>query len=43
MNLEELKRMKMSELTKLAKKYNITGVGGVKKTGTYFCPSPGSH
>ncbi len=36
MNLEELKRMKISELTHLAKKYNIKGVGGVKKQELMF-------
>lgn len=36
MNLEELKRMKISELTHLAKKYNIRGIGGVKKQELIF-------
>lgn len=36
MNLEELKRMKISELTDLAKQYNIKGVGGVKKQELMF-------
>ncbi|MFO7752789.1 MAG: transcription termination factor Rho [Desulfobacteraceae bacterium] len=36
MNLEELKRMKISELTKLAKKYNIQGIGGLKKQELIF-------
>ena len=36
MNLEELKRMKINELTHLAKKYNIKGIGGVKKQELIF-------
>ena len=36
MNLEELKSMKISELTDLAKKYNIKGIGGVKKQELIF-------
>ncbi len=36
MNLEELKRMKINELTQLAKKYNIRGIGGVKKQELIF-------
>ena len=36
MNLEELKRMKISELTELAKKYKLKGVGGVKKQELIF-------
>ncbi len=36
MNLEELKRMKISELTKLAKKYNIQSIGGLKKQELIF-------
>ena len=36
MNLEELKRMRISELTELAKKYKIKGVGGVKKQELIF-------
>jgi len=36
MNLEELQRMKISELTKLAKKYKLKGFGGVKKQELIF-------
>ncbi len=36
MNLEELKKMKISELTKLAKEYNIKGIGGLKKQELIF-------
>ena len=31
MNVEELKRMKISELNKLAKDYKLKGTGGLKK------------
>ena len=31
MNLVELNKMKISELTKLAKDYKIKGIGGLKK------------
>ena len=36
MNLVELNKMKISELTKLAKKYNIQGIGGLKKQELIF-------
>ena len=36
MNLEELKKMKMSELTKLTKKYKIKNTGGIKKQSLIF-------
>lgn len=36
MNLVELNKMKISELTKLAKKYNIQGIGGLKKQELVF-------
>ena len=36
MNLVELNKMKISELTKLAKKYNIQGIGGMKKQELIF-------
>ena len=36
MNLVELNKMKISELTKLAKKYNIEGIGGLKKQELIF-------
>nr|WP_320193770.1 transcription termination factor Rho [uncultured Desulfobacter sp.] len=36
MNLVELNQMKISELTKLAKKYNIQGIGGLKKQELIF-------
>jgi transcription termination factor Rho len=36
MNLVELNKMKISELTKLAKKYKITGISGLKKQDLIF-------
>jgi len=36
MNVEELKRMKISELNKLAKEYKIEGTGGLKKQELIF-------
>ncbi len=36
MNLVELNKMKISELTKLAKKYNIQGIGWLKKQELIF-------
>ena len=36
MNLVELNKMKISELSKLAKKYNIQGIGGLKKQELIF-------
>lgn len=36
MNLVELNKMKISELTKLAKKYKIEGIGGIKKQDLVF-------
>jgi transcription termination factor Rho len=36
MNLVELNKMKISELTKLAKDNNIKGIGGLKKQELIF-------
>jgi len=36
MNLVELNKMKISELTKLAKEYKIQGIGGLKKQELIF-------
>ncbi len=36
MDLVELNKMKISELTKLAKKYKIEGIGGIKKQDLIF-------
>ena len=36
MNLEELKKMRISELTKLAKEFKIDGIGGLKKQELIF-------
>ena len=43
LDIEELKQMKIAELSKIAKEMNITGFGGLKKAELILFRQSGGH